>query len=139
MPAPLPVVFAFFEEPANLAAITPPWLSFRLVSDSPREIRPGALLDHRIRWFGIPLRWRTRIVEVEREVGFTDEQLAGPYRRWVHEHAFEARGDATLVRDRVRYELPLGWLGRLAHRLIVRRQLEGIFDYRARSIERIFG
>ena len=140
VPAPLPRVFVFFSDAANLARITPPWLSFRLVSDAPRQVRAGALLDYRIRWLGLPLRWRTRITAFEEGVGFTDEQLRGPYRHWLHEHAFEARGsDATFVCDRVTYELPLGVVGELAHALVVRRQLEGIFDYRRKRIEELFG
>ncbi len=76
-------------------------------------------------------------MEVEEGVRFTDEQLRGPYRRWVHEHAFEPHPKGALVCDRITYELPLGPLGRLAHRLFVRRQLEGIFNYRAARLEEL--
>lgn len=138
VPRPLPCVFAFFQDPANLARITPPRLAFRTVSDAPRRIDRGAFIRYRIRWLGIPLGWTTRIVEFEQNARFVDEQVRGPYARWVHEHRFEPRGACTLVRDRVAYELPLGWIGRLVHRLIVRRQLERIFDYRARRIQELF-
>lgn len=43
------------------------------------------------------------------------------------------------VTDMVQYELPLGLLGRLIHTLVVRSQLEVIFDYRREAITRIFG
>ena len=42
------------------------------------------------------------------------------------------------MRDRVEYELPFGVVGRLAHRLLVRRQLENIFRHRARAIAELF-
>jgi hypothetical protein len=41
------------------------------------------------------------------------------------------------MRDRVRYRIPLGPLGAIAHRVKVRRDLNAIFDYRAAEIERI--
>ncbi len=64
--------------------------------------------------------------------------MKGPYRRWHHEHRFEAHGNETVMRDRVQYELPYGILGRIAHWAVVGRQLRQIFDYRAARIEEIF-
>ncbi len=42
------------------------------------------------------------------------------------------------MRDHVAYALPFGVLGRVVHRLLVRRQLETIFDFREQAIDRIF-
>jgi ligand-binding SRPBCC domain-containing protein len=61
-----------------------------------------------------------------------------PYKYWRHTHEFEDLGNQTLMRDRVQYELPFGILGTVTHRLVVARQLEGIFDYRARKIRKLF-
>jgi ligand-binding SRPBCC domain-containing protein len=63
-----------------------------------------------------------------------DAQVRGPYRLWRHTHTFERRPDGTLVRDHVSYEIPLGPLGELAHRLLVRRDLAQIFDYRQAAV-----
>lgn len=41
--------------------------------------------------------------------------------------------------DCVEYGLPLGAPGRLAHLLLVRQQLTSIFDYRERTITKLFG
>ena len=38
------------------------------------------------------------------------------------------------MRDSVSYEIPLGPLGELADRLMVRRDLARIFDYRRRAV-----
>jgi hypothetical protein len=43
----------------------------------------------------------------------------------------------TRVGDCVDYALPLGWLGRLAHSLVVKKQLNDIFDYRQQALTEI--
>jgi ligand-binding SRPBCC domain-containing protein len=63
-------------------------------------------------------------------------QVRGPYRLWHHTHELEPLdgGSATLMRDTVRYALGFGAAGELAHRLLVRRDLEAIFDFRAQRV-----
>ena len=51
---PLQEVFAFFSDARNLETITPPWLRFEIISKGPIEMRPGALIDYRLRPHGIP-------------------------------------------------------------------------------------
>jgi ligand-binding SRPBCC domain-containing protein len=126
--------FAVFEDPYNLARITPPWLRFRVTSRERVVMREGAEITYRIRWMGLPLRWRTVITGYEPPFSFVDEQAAGPYVLWRHRHTFTPSGNGTLVADRVEYVLPFGWLGRLFHRLIVRRQLERIFAFRRQAL-----
>ena len=127
--------FEFYADALNLEAITPPWLGFRVVTHEPLEMRPGALIDYRLRLHGVPVRWRTRIAVWEPPVRFVDVQVRGPYRVWEHEHSFAPVGSsAVLIRDRVRYALPFGAVGRLAHRLFVARDLERIFDFRMRAV-----
>ena len=84
------------------------------------------------------LRWVTVIARWVPGVEFQDRQERGPYRTWIHTHRFQSEGDGVLMRDRVEYELPFGVLGRIAHALLVQRQLEGIFEYRRSAIERLF-
>ncbi|MEJ2202786.1 MAG: SRPBCC family protein [Gemmatimonadota bacterium] len=139
VPGDVSTVFGFFKDPHNLEAITPPWLHFRVVSSSTPVVRRGTEIDYRLRWQVFPMRWRSRISEyVEGEL-FADEMLSGPYRRWYHRHFFTAVPDGVEVRDVVQYQLPLGPLGRLAHVMTVRGQLDAIFDYRHGAITRIFG
>lgn len=138
LPVPVAEAFAFFENPYNLARITPPWLGFRIVSDGPVRMREGAEIHYRIRVGGVPLAWKTVIAEYRPPFGFVDEQAYGPYRLWRHRHDFYPSAGGTIVTDRVDYALPFGWLGRIAHRLFVRRRLRQIFDYRSETLARIF-
>jgi len=128
--------FAFFEDPRNLFDITPDWLSFVMKErDSKTAMFEGAEFDYTIRWFGIPMPWKSRIIGYKPPEQFTDIQLAGPYRSWSHLHRFEEVPEGTLMHDIVTYQIPLGPLGNLVHALTVRHQLENIFCYRATRIE----
>lgn len=138
MAASLDAVFAFFSDPANLARITPPGLSFRIHGEAPRALAEGSRIEYRIRWTFLTLRWVTRITRWSPPAEFQDVQEAGPYAAWVHTHRFTQRGAAVEMHDHVEYELPFGILGRIVHRLSVRRQLEEIFDYRVQKIDAIF-
>jgi len=128
-------VFPFFADAGNLEAITPPWLGFRVVTPRPIEMREGALIEYRLRLHGLSISWLTRIEEWVPSERFVDVQLSGPYRLWHHTHEFRPHPDGgTLMTDTVRYALPLGPLGSLAHRVLVRRDLERIFDFRAEAV-----
>jgi len=125
-------VFAFFKDPANLEAITPPWLRFRVLDSSDAQVRGGTRIRYTLRLHGVPFRWESRIAEyVENEL-FADEQLSGPYRHWYHQHIFRTVPDGVEIQDVVEYRLPFGVLGQIAHAVMVRRQLQAIFDYRGR-------
>ena len=133
--APAEAAFGFYADAGNLEPLTPPWVHFRLLTPRPIAFGAGTLLDYRLRLHGMPIRWRTRIEVWEPPHYFRDTQDRGPYSLWEHEHFFEPDGEgATVIRDRLRYAVPLGPLGALAHRLFVRRDLERIFDFRRDGI-----
>jgi ligand-binding SRPBCC domain-containing protein len=134
---PIEEVFAFYGDATNLEAITPGWLRFSLITPTPIAMDVGTLIEYRLRWHRMPVRWTTRIEAWEPPHRFVDTQLKGPYRLWQHTHTFEPRRGGTLIRDEVRYGLPLGWLGAAVHRLVVRRDLEAVFDERARRIREV--
>jgi len=138
LPATMERVFDFFADAANLQTLTPPWLGFRILSPLPIAMRTGARIEYRIALAGVPLHWRTRIASWEPGVRFSDEQERGPYALWEHTHHFDRRGDGILMGDAVRYALPLGVLGRVAHTVAVHSALAAIFDYRFARIRELF-
>lgn len=130
----------FFSSPYNLAHITPKEMQFLVLSDLPDErIYDGMVIDYKVSpLLGIPMRWRTRITQVNEGRSFTDVQEKGPYKRWNHFHEFIPNEQGVLVKDTVDYELPLGFLGQIAHKVMVRKKLQHIFDYRYQVLEDLF-
>jgi ligand-binding SRPBCC domain-containing protein len=131
---PLAETFAFFAEPANLTRITPPWLGLRILTPPPLLMAKGLAIDYRVRILGLPMRWCSLIADYDPPRGFRDVQLLGPYRAWDHVHEFSEERGGTLVRDRVVYEPPLGPRGSILNRLVIRRQLDALFEYRRERI-----
>jgi ligand-binding SRPBCC domain-containing protein len=131
-------VFAFFSDVHNLERITPRWLGFRIVGSPPDALRDGAIIDYTIRLAGVPLRWRTRIVDWQPGKQFIDVQERGPYTSWEHTHSFEEIAGGVLMRDEVRYAVPFGPVGAIVHASAVRPSLRRIFDYRREVMARLF-
>lgn len=131
-------VFDFFKRPENLEKITPPSLGFQILTPSPIRMEKGRIIDYRIKVLGIPQRWRSVITDYEPPHRFVDEQLTGPYSFWHHTHEFTQKSEGTLIADQVRYALGWGLAGDLAHALFVDSQLQSIFDYRSKVIEKAF-
>jgi ligand-binding SRPBCC domain-containing protein len=136
LPAAIGKVFEFFSDAGNLDAITPAWVHFNVVTQSPVPMHAGALIDYKLRIRGIPVRWRTRINVWDPPHRFVDEQIRGPYRQWIHEHTFQPHNGGTLVRDKVNYAVPFDWL---VHRWFVEPDVQRIFEFRAMMLKRQFG
>lgn len=131
-------VFAFFTDPRRLADLAPPWLGLEITS-APPALSAGAVVDVRLRWLGMPLRWRAFIREYDPPVRFVDVQVRGPFARWEHRHMFLAGDGGTWIEDRVTYRLPLGPLGRAVHAVRVARQLDAIWRHREQRIADALG
>ncbi len=136
----LDTAWDFFSSAKNLASITPPDLDFKIHTNlDDTEVYEGMIIDYTVRpLFGIPLKWQTEICKVHKPAFFTDKQLKGPYSRWEHTHKFTEQGQGIFMQDEVKYELPFGFLGILAHRLVVRDKIEKIFKFREATLSRLF-
>ncbi len=140
VPASLGECWKFFSDPGNLAKITPPALDFQVVSELPPGIRPGMMIQYRVRpLFGIPMTWVSEITHVDGPHYFVDEQRIGPYSIWHHEHFFrELDGGRTEISDAVHYAPPFGLLGELVRPLLIEPELAKIFSFREQAVAKIF-
>lgn len=140
LPRPVDEVFAFFADAHNLEELTPDFLRFQVLTPAPIEMRTGCEIKYRLRVRGIPIRWKTTIVEWDPPRGFIDNQDSGPYALWHHTHSFTptAGGRATICKDTVLYK-PRGWiLAPIVNRYFVQRDVVSIFRYRFKKLEEIF-
>lgn len=134
----LDATFDFFGDAFNLEKITPEFLRFKILTPRPLTMRAGTIIEYSLSLFGVPFKWQTLIEQWEPGVKFVDRQLKGPYALWVHTHTFEAVGaDKTLMTDRVEYQIPMGFLGEIAHGLFVKETLKRIFNHRAEVTARL--
>ena len=141
IPVSLEEAWSFFSNPANLQAITPPGMGFRIISKHHGpQMYAGQIIEYKVKPLaGIPVYWMTEITQVKDREYFIDEQRFGPYALWHHQHHFKAIPGGVEMTDIVHYKNPLGFLGRLVNRLFVARKLEQIFRYRYRRVEELFG
>ena len=131
---PIEKVFDFFSKPENLEKITPSSLSFKIITPIPIDMSKGALIDYTIKLFFYPVHWRTIISDYNPPYSFIDQQIKGPYKFWHHSHKFKEVNDGVEIIDNVKYSVPFGVVGRLAHKIWIRNELNKIFDYRMKII-----
>ncbi len=136
----LATAWSFFSDPENLSKITPKDMGFVvLTKNTDGVIYEGMEIDYTVSpLLGIPMKWKTRILKVDFQKSFTDFQAKGPYKLWNHYHEFIPNEKGVLMKDTVDYELPLGFLGTIAHVVLVKNKLKTIFNYRFQVLEKRF-
>ena len=141
IPISLDEAWAFFSNPANLQAITPSNMGFRVISKHHGEkMYAGQIIEYTVKpVLGIPIYWMTEITQVKDKECFIDEQRFGPYKLWHHQHHFKAIEGGVEMTDIIHYKVPFGIFGKIANVLFVKKQLQSIFDFRFKKVEEIFG
>lgn len=141
LPISMDSAWEFFSKPANLARITPEHMGFRITSVLVNEeMFPGQIISYKVYPFkGISTNWVTEITHVMDYKYFVDEQRFGPYAMWHHEHWFRAIRGGVEMTDRISYKVPFGILGRILEKILIRKQLKAIFEYRYRKLIEFFG
>ena len=130
----------FLSNPANLKTITPDYMSFDILSGADRPMYSGQIIQYIVTpVLGIKTKWVTEITHVREKQYFVDEQRFGPYSLWHHKHFINEINGGVEMEDIIDYKIPLGWLGQLAHPILVKPKLEEIFSYRKTKLEALFG
>ncbi|HEY4239426.1 MAG TPA: SRPBCC family protein [Kofleriaceae bacterium] len=137
VPRPRADVFSFFADAANLEVLSPAFLHFKILTPLPIAMHAGALIDYKIKLYGVSMTWQTLIETWEPDARFVDTQVSGPYKAWHHEHRFVDVPGGCEIQDRVDYDVPLGAFGKLGVP-IVRRTIDKIFEFRRAEIEKRF-
>ncbi|MBS3914083.1 MAG: SRPBCC family protein [Bacteroidetes bacterium] len=133
-------VWKYMSAPDNLIYLTPDSMNMQITNGNPEGVMyPGMVITYSLTpLFGIRVLWVTEIAHVEDGRYFVDEQRFGPFKFWHHKHFLEEKEGGVLMRDKVDYKLPFGFIGRLFGARIVRNKLKKIFEYRRLALEKIF-
>lgn len=89
----------------------------------------------RAKHFGVPQNLTSKITIMRRPDIFVDEMTKGVFKSFCHQHLFLAEGDKTLMIDIFEFESPLGFLGKAANHLFLRKYLEGFLLERNEQIK----
>ena len=130
VPRPLDETFSFFNTPKNLSKLMPPFMKFTLITPEPIVMKEGAVFDYKIKLFGMPMRWQSYILNYNPPHQFVDIQLKGPHDYWHDEHSFFEQNGGTMITDRVSYQMPLGFIGSLADKLVGSKINQKLFKHR---------
>lgn len=141
IPVSIEKAWEFFSNPGNLQTITPASMGFNIVSKHHGDkMYAGQLIEYKVKpIMGIPVYWMTEITHVVDKKYFIDEQRFGPYQLWHHQHHFQEIEGGVQMTDIVHYRIPYGFIGNIANKLFVQKQLRTIFSYRFQKVEEIFG
>ena len=141
IPAGIDKVWNFISSPANLSKITPDRMGFEITSgDLPEKMYAGMIIIYKVSPLqGFRTTWVTEITHVKEKEYFVDEQRTGPYSMWHHEHIISEIDGGVLMSDIITYSPPLKFLGAIANKILIRKQIDKIFKYRKQALERIFG
>ncbi|MEB3246099.1 MAG: SRPBCC family protein [Vampirovibrionales bacterium] len=152
-------VFAWHNEPHAFPRLVPPWMPVQILR-MPTSLQNDALVVLRLglpgvlRRFPIGPLWVLELSDVTTTTaltpgeaaasaasgaGFKDTQVAGPYVYWQHHHQFlpvPGQPRACLIREEIRYALPLGWLGEFVAGGFMRALLMALFRHREKILRR---
>lgn len=133
-------VWNYFSNPKHINSLTPIEMHFRtLTTNLPEQIHINLIISYWVSpLFRIPLKWKTKIISVEKNKSFIDIQIKGPYKKWHHLHTFEKVENGVLIKDIITYELPFGRLGDFVHRIVVKKKVDQLFEFRTKQIQKHF-
>jgi ligand-binding SRPBCC domain-containing protein len=136
--ASLEAVAKFHQDTRALKALSPPPIFVQLHRVEP--LVEGSISEFTL-WFGpLPVRWTARHENVDALHGFTDVQVSGPMKYWVHTHTFTDLTDSRVcVTDHIEYDHHGGLRGVFSRLLFAPIGLNFLFFYRELATQRAVG
>ncbi len=138
LPCSVEEVFDLVARPEGIRKISPPEMGL-FFKNSPERYALGAKVEFKIQALGLVREITHKVTAFDDPRSFTEEQIAGPFRHWVHEHIFETLEDRRCVAiDRIQFLPPGGVAGMIMTASRILENLEDGFDYRHEQLERHF-
>lgn len=137
MNCPIEKAFMFHTDTNNLKLISPSSVKTDIIRlDLPLHL--NSVVELNVTQYGIfKSYWKVKISQYIENEMIGDYMLKGPFKYWYHKHCFDVQAGKTIMTDRVDYDLPLGFLGNIAHALFVKKMIENMFEYRHKKTKEI--
>ena len=135
--APIEAVFDFHTDTKNLGLISPPWMRSKLIRESGEGL--GKMIEMEVKQYNIfPSHWLVRIEEFDRPFRMTDLVLSGPMKYFRHTRTFsQPCASLTELKDRLEYEVPFGFIGKIANTISIKKMMEQMFAFRHQKTKEI--
>lgn len=138
MPASAEEVYRFHAEPDALERLAPPWERTRAIARTGSIEQRGSRTTLRVSIGPISQTWIAEHTDCVPGRMFRDVMISGPFRLWQHTHEFQPETPhSSWLEDRIEYQLPLGWLGKLVAGSYIRRRLQRMFEWRHKATAEI--
>lgn len=123
-------VFAWHMRPCALERMIPPWDRTEILHITGSVSTPNSQVYLRIRFGPFSHQFIVEHTDFKRGESFTDRQVKGPFRSWVHTHRVIPRSDQTCEwEDQLKITLPF-WMPKF----LIRKKLERMLDWRHRRL-----
>lgn len=135
--APIEAVFDFHTDTDNLGLISPPWMKSKLIRESGSG--EGKMLELQVMQYNIfPSKWIVKIEEFDRPFRITDLMISGPMKYFRHSRTFsQPCASLTQMVDHLEYEVPFGFIGKIADNISIKKMMEQMFEYRHQKTKEI--
>ena len=97
-------------------------------------IGPGEQVTWEARHLGVRQRFTSQITAFSRPTYFQDTMQKGAFKAFVHDHRFEEQSGRTIMKDRVTFQSPLGWIGQFVDWLFMSWYLRRLIEARNQTI-----
>jgi len=98
-------------------------------------ISEGETVTYQATHFLIRQKLTSRIIEYKSPNKFVDEMVSGAFKSMRHEHEFIDLGNRTLMKDTLYFEAPLGWIGWIVERIVLKNYMKRFLKYRNKQLK----
>lgn len=128
-------LFNFHMDTTNIKKITPPNIKIEILDDDTKTYE-GKVVNIKTTKFFIPMHWKVMIDKIQSPTIIIDRAAKSPFKSWRHQHIFTQKGSVSELKDIIEYELPFGFLGKIAAPFI-RYDIKKMFEYRHQQTKKL--
>ncbi len=134
---PVSELFSFFTSPKNLLRLASPEMNLILLA-GPEILEKGSRLSWQGKRWGVSQKIVQEVTVLIVDQKIVIEQKQGPFRHWIHGHAFESTDAGTKIAESIDFSPPGGMLGFILTADKIRADIEKMNQFREKKLREIF-